>query len=110
MRELRYRQLEFRQFSFHNSVSIIGVGGWWSIPLPNPKTLHLPSTPLNLEIEIIENLESGSYRYPKEARLRKPVEFARVYNGNIYAADEMLVMQAAPNSGSRSRLGRECFS
>lgn len=36
-------------------------------------------------------------RFPKAVRLRSSAQFARVYNANIYAADDCLVMQGTKN-------------
>ena len=36
-------------------------------------------------------------KFPKSVRLRNSAQFARVYNANIYAADDCLVMQGARN-------------
>lgn len=43
--------------------------------------------------------------FSKELRIRKTAEFDRVYQGNVYAADQMLVIQAQPNQLSYCRLG-----
>ena len=44
-------------------------------------------------------------RFPKQVRLRKSAEFERVYNGKVYSADDVLVMQCLPNGLDHCRLG-----
>ncbi|MEZ6094637.1 MAG: ribonuclease P protein component [Pirellulaceae bacterium] len=36
-----------------------------------------------------------SNRFPKKSRLRNSIEFTRVFNHNVYAADEVLVINGA---------------
>ena len=43
--------------------------------------------------------------FPKSARLLKSFEFRRVYEGNVFAADDTLVLKAAPNETGKVRLG-----
>lgn len=43
--------------------------------------------------------------FPKELRLRKTAEFARVYDNNVYAADDVLVVQGRANDLGLCRLG-----
>jgi ribonuclease P protein component len=44
-------------------------------------------------------------RFPKSARLRKQPEFDRVYRGDAFAADNVLVIKAVPNDHNTIRLG-----
>ena len=46
-----------------------------------------------------------SHRFRPAHRVRRQAEFDRVYRNNVYAADDVLVMQAAPNGLQHSRLG-----
>ena len=46
-----------------------------------------------------------NHRFPKEVRLRKSAEFERVYNGSVYAADSVLVIQCIRNDLDHCRLG-----
>ena len=46
-----------------------------------------------------------SFRFPKSKRLRKAAEFARVYAGKVFAADDFLVMQGLDNDGRETRIG-----
>src|SRR5262245_13236234 len=46
-----------------------------------------------------------SEAFPKSAHLRKPAEFDRVYNVNVYATDAVLVVNAATNELGITRLG-----
>lgn len=39
-------------------------------------------------------------KFPKSVRLRNSAQFARVYNANIYAADDCLVMQGTKNDST----------
>ena len=43
--------------------------------------------------------------FPRKARIRKSSDFDRVYMGNVYAADQELVVQAQPNDQGCCRLG-----
>ena len=43
--------------------------------------------------------------FPKSARLLKSVEFQRVYEGSVFAADDSLVIKAVPNEIGELRLG-----
>ena len=43
--------------------------------------------------------------FPKSARLLKPFEFKRVYEGKLFTADDTLVLNAAPNESGEVRLG-----
>ncbi|MDA1050880.1 MAG: ribonuclease P protein component [Planctomycetota bacterium] len=43
--------------------------------------------------------------FPKQVRLRKQSEFDRVFGGNVYAADDVLVMNACWNDVGRPRIG-----
>ena len=43
--------------------------------------------------------------FPRERRVRRQVEFDRVYGSNVYAADQVLVMSACQNELNYSRLG-----
>ncbi len=45
------------------------------------------------------------FLFRREDRVRRQVEFDRVYSRNVYAADRVLVIQAAENELDRSRLG-----
>jgi ribonuclease P protein component len=44
-------------------------------------------------------------RFPRRLRLRRPAEFDRVFLGEIYAADGMLVVNGSQNDLGYSRLG-----
>ncbi len=44
-------------------------------------------------------------RFPKSVRLRRQAEFDRVYGGDVFAADNVLVIKAVKNGLSVSRLG-----
>ncbi|MCP4098582.1 ribonuclease P protein component [bacterium] len=44
-------------------------------------------------------------RFPKSVRLRRQAEFDRVYGGNVFAADNVLVIKGVRNGLSASRLG-----
>src|SRR5688500_12055369 len=46
-----------------------------------------------------------SHPFPKSAHLRKPAEFDRVYAEDTYAADGVLVVNAAANDLGMTRLG-----
>ncbi len=41
-------------------------------------------------------------KFPKSVRLRNTAQFARVYNANVYAADDCLVMQGVRNDVPQS--------
>ena len=43
--------------------------------------------------------------FPKSARLLKSFEFKKVYEGNLFVADDTLVLKAAPNEAGEVRLG-----
>ena len=43
--------------------------------------------------------------FPKQVRLLRQADFDAVYRGQAFAADEFLVVQAAPNGLGRTRLG-----
>ena len=45
------------------------------------------------------------FTFPKSARLLKPAEFEFVFRGKHYAADSVLVINAAPTHSNCSRLG-----
>lgn len=51
------------------------------------------------------NSSQSRYGFPKQARLRKQPEFDRVFGGKVYAADDVLVMNACGNDLDRSRIG-----
>jgi ribonuclease P protein component len=44
-------------------------------------------------------------RFPPERRVRRQADFDRVYGGKVYAADDVLVMNACANGLAHSRLG-----
>jgi len=44
-------------------------------------------------------------RFPKSARLLNSAEFQRVFAGNIFAADDVLVIKVAANPANQTRLG-----
>jgi ribonuclease P protein component len=44
-------------------------------------------------------------RFPKSARVRRQSEFDRVYDGNFFAADDVLVVKATRNGLDVTRLG-----
>jgi ribonuclease P protein component len=48
---------------------------------------------------------STDNRFPKSVRILKQVDFDRVHQGNVYAADNTLVIKAVTNSLGRCRLG-----
>ena len=43
--------------------------------------------------------------FPKSARLLKSFEFKKVYEANVFAADDTLVIKAVPNETKEVRLG-----
>ena len=43
--------------------------------------------------------------FPKSARLLKSFEFKRVYDGDVFAADDTLVIKAVANKAGETRLG-----
>lgn len=47
----------------------------------------------------------ASYRFTPEQRLRTGSDFDRVYQGDLWQADDMLVMRAVTNDLGRCRLG-----
>ncbi len=46
-----------------------------------------------------------SYKFTKAQHLRTAADFARVYAGDLWQADDVLVMRAMPNDLQLSRLG-----
>ena len=44
-------------------------------------------------------------RFPKSVRIRRQSEFDRVYEGNVFAADDVLVVKATRNGLDVTRLG-----
>lgn len=50
-------------------------------------------------------MNTGDERFPKKARLLKQSEFDRVYHGDMFAADETLVIKAIGNDKNLTRLG-----
>lgn len=46
-----------------------------------------------------------TYPFDRSCRIRKSPEFAKVYESGLYAADHMLVINAARNEHNHSRLG-----
>ena len=44
-------------------------------------------------------------RFPKSVRIRRQGEFDLVYQGNVFVADDVLVIRAIRNSASVTRLG-----
>ena len=48
---------------------------------------------------------SQGFGFPKALRIRKSAEFSRVYQGSVYAADHVLVIQGIPGSTDHCRLG-----
>jgi ribonuclease P protein component len=44
-------------------------------------------------------------RFPAEHRVRRQADFDRVYRGNVYAADDTLVVSACANGLTHARLG-----
>jgi ribonuclease P protein component len=44
-------------------------------------------------------------RFPKSVRLRRQAEFDVVYQGNVFAADDVLVIKAVRNGLNVTRLG-----
>ena len=44
-------------------------------------------------------------RFPKSLRLRRQAEFDLVYKGNVFAADNVLVIRARRNAQVETRLG-----
>ena len=47
----------------------------------------------------------ADFSFPRRSRLRKQVDFERVYQANVYAADQVLVIRALRNAGTSSRIG-----
>ena len=47
----------------------------------------------------------SEYKFRKSDRLRKQSEFDKVYENNVYAADNTLVVQGSRNEIGRPRLG-----
>lgn len=43
--------------------------------------------------------------FPKEARVRRQADFDAIYHGSVYAADQILVVQARSNGLNITRLG-----
>lgn len=48
---------------------------------------------------------TSDFRFLPEHRLRSPAEFERVYQRDVYAADDLLVANACENGLAYSRLG-----
>lgn len=48
---------------------------------------------------------ASNLSFPREHRLRSPLDFARVYERNVYATDDLLVANACENGLAHSRLG-----
>lgn len=44
-------------------------------------------------------------RFPKSVRIRRQVEFDMIYGGNLFAADNVLVLRARRNDLGLTRLG-----
>ena len=47
----------------------------------------------------------ASQRFLSEHRIRSPADYARVYDRNVYATDDWLVVNACENGLGHSRLG-----
>ena len=52
-----------------------------------------------------EKKKSTKYPFPKSVRVLKQADFDRVYRGDVFAADEVLVIKGAANDLDRIRLG-----
>lgn len=52
-----------------------------------------------------KGIEMTGNRFPKSVRLRRQSEFDRVYGGDVFAADNILVIKGVKNGLSVSRLG-----
>jgi len=50
-------------------------------------------------------MRESSQRFPRTSRVRSQLDFNRVYQGNVYAADNVLVVRAASNGLAYPRLG-----
>ena len=50
-------------------------------------------------------MTSHRFRFRPEDRIRHQAEFDRVYNRSVYAADDVLVIQATTNDLGHSRVG-----
>lgn len=48
---------------------------------------------------------SPDLTFPRELRLHSPADFERVYERNVYAADDLLVANACENGLPHARLG-----
>ena len=51
------------------------------------------------------NMIPADAHFPRERRVRKKAEFDRVYAGDAFAADPMLVVRGVPNGLPQTRLG-----
>jgi ribonuclease P protein component len=49
--------------------------------------------------------EMADHRFPNSVRLRRQLEFDRVHGGDVFAADNILVIKGVRNELSVSRLG-----
>ncbi|MBI1311394.1 ribonuclease P protein component [bacterium] len=47
----------------------------------------------------------GNFRFPKSAKLRRPVDYAAVYDGQCRAGDEHLLVFARTNGQAETRCG-----
>ncbi|MEZ6111253.1 MAG: ribonuclease P protein component [Pirellulaceae bacterium] len=59
----------------------------------------------NSEQDIERNAAALDQRLPRSQRLRSQIDFNRVFGGKHYAADDVLVVNAAANTFGRPRLG-----
>ncbi len=50
-------------------------------------------------------VEKHPFRFHRALRIRRQADFDRVYQRNVYAADQVLVVQGCPNGLSICRLG-----
>ena len=53
----------------------------------------------------VDDLAMTNQRFPKSVRIRRQREFDLVYQGNVFAADDVLVIRAIRNNASVTRLG-----
>jgi ribonuclease P protein component len=61
------------------------------------------SVPFDLLAQTCEN--SMAARFRAEERIRKQADFDRVYGARLFAADDVLVVNGAPNGLAHARLG-----
>ncbi len=64
-----------------------------------------PGNPQGPDLVMFCTMNFGTQRFPKQVRLLRQFEFDRVYQGDVYAADETLVVIAVANYLDITRLG-----